>query len=107
MFCYTKHKENLQDQELQYEYWRAIKRSPECYFYLFKALVSVYIVQPGQSIVIQDQSCGVKDQLRCCSRQLLQTLTREIQSVRIGAWALDTGNALLSGHHANLNRNSC
>ena len=44
---------------------RAVKRSRGSCFNLFKALVGVYVVQPGETVVVQDQGGGVEDQLGC------------------------------------------
>ena len=74
-------------------------------FDLFKALVGVYVVQPDQVVVVQQEGGRVQDQLRRGAGQLVQAGAGEIQGVRVSAGALDQGG-LLSGHLANLEEQS-
>ena len=61
----------------------------------------MYVVQPDQVVVVQEEGGRVQDQLRGGARQLVQALAGEVQSVRVSAGALDHGG-LLPGHLANL-----
>ena len=61
----------------------------------------MYVVQPDQVVVVQQEGGRVQDQLRRGARQFVQALAGEVQSVRVSAGALDHGG-LLAGHLANL-----
>ena len=61
----------------------------------------MYVVQPDQAVVVQQEGGRVQDQLRRGAGQSVQALAGEVQSVRVSAGALDHGG-LLSGHLANL-----
>ena len=63
----------------------------------------MYVVQPDQVVVVQQQSGGVEDELRGCPGQLLQSLAGQVQ----GVWVTDRAehcSGVLTRHLAHLDR---